>query len=125
MGGISAPSTAVLQIMGIGLGTALGAQPSGAEAVLSWLGGHTTLAYATYGTLILSDVLSVPCALALYFALKGINKNANAYGIGFEGLYLALDLGVVQASMASLIKLSQTYLTAVSDDIPERFLGYG
>jgi len=114
-GGVSALVTAVLFAVGIGLGIALGAQPSGVEDVLGWLGRQTTLAYATYGTFILADVATIPWALALYFALKGINKNAMLAAVGFEGLYLALDLGVVQASMISLIGLSQNYAAAVSD----------
>jgi hypothetical protein len=58
----------------------MGATPSGGEAVLNWLTGQTTLAYTTYGVFILTDILFVPVMLALYLALKGVNKNAMLAG---------------------------------------------
>jgi hypothetical protein len=114
-GGVSALLTAVLYIIGISLAIAMGTQPSGGEAVLKWLSAQTTLAYSTYGVFLLADVASIPWVLALYLVLKGINKNAMLAAIGFEALYLALDLGVTNVSMVSLIGLSQNYAAAISD----------
>jgi hypothetical protein len=114
-GGISALLDGVLSFIGIALAFRLGALPSGGEAVLKFLAGQTTLVYTIYGIIILGDILGVLFLLALYLALKGVNKNAMLAATGFLGLGLVLDLGVTVISWIGLITLSQNYTAATSD----------
>jgi len=114
-GGISLMLVGVLYFIGFILALSMGTQPSGGEAVLKWLAGQTTLAYATWGVFILTDILLVPVILALYLALKGVNKNAMLASAGFFGLFLALDLAVTCISWIALTSLSQNYAAATSD----------
>ena len=105
----------VLYIVGIVLFVSMGVTPSGGEAVLNWLAGQTTLAYTAYGVGILADTLFVPVMLALYLALKGVNKNAMLAAVGFVGVGVVLDLGVTSISWVALITISQNYAAATSD----------
>jgi hypothetical protein len=114
-GGISALVAGIIYLIGIALSFSLGAVPSGGEAILKYLAGHTTLAYAFFGLSILADFLLVPVALALYLALKGINKSAMLAATGFGGLYLVLDLGGTLITWVALTTLSQNYAAATSD----------
>jgi len=114
-GGISALLAGVISFICIALAFRIGALPSGGEAVLKYLSGQTTLAYTIYGLIILADILGILFLLALYLALKGVNKNAMLAATGFEGLGLVLDLGVTVISWIGLITLSQNYAAATSD----------
>jgi hypothetical protein len=114
-GGVSLMLIGVLYIVGVLLALSIGTTPSGSEAVLNWLAGQTTLAYTAYGVFILTDVLFVPVVLALYLALKGVNKNAMLAATGFMGMFLVLDLGVTCISWVALITISQNYAAATSD----------
>jgi len=114
-GGISALLVGVLFIIAIPLSLAMGPTPSGGEAILKYYSGQTTLASSVHGIGILSDVLFVPVVLALYLALKGVNKNAMLTATGFGGLFLALDLGVTDIAWIALTSLSQNYAAATTD----------
>ena len=105
----------VLLIVSVILDASLGALPSGGEAVLKLLASQTTLVYAAFGVLMLVDILFVPVALALYLALKGVNKNAMLAAAVFAGLSLVLDLGVGTISQVALTTISQNYASATSD----------
>jgi hypothetical protein len=114
-GGVSAMSVGVLYIVSFALAMVMGVVPTGVEAILNHFAAHMTVAYAFYGLAILTDILLVPVALALYLALKGINKSAVLAATGFGGLFLALDLGVTMISWVATITLSQNYAAATSD----------
>lgn len=114
-GGISALLVGVIYIINIVLALRLGVPSSlTGEGVLKWFGSQTTLAYAFIGLFIVADILAVPVVLALYLALKGINKNAMLAAAGFGGLAIALDLGVTEITWVALIALSQNYSAATS-----------
>jgi hypothetical protein len=68
-----------------------------------------------YGLYILTDILLVPAVLALYLALKRINKSAMLVATGFGGLAVALDLGVTMITQVALVTLSQNYAAATND----------
>ena len=85
------------------------------EGVLKWLSGQATPAYTFYGLTIVADILLVPVVLALYLALKGVNKNAMLAAAGFGVLALVLDLGVNSITWIALVTLSQNYAAATSD----------
>jgi hypothetical protein len=114
-GGVSSLINGVLYIVGVILFLGMGVTPSGGEAILKWLVEQTTLAYTVYGVLMVTDILLVPVVLALYLALKGVNKNAMLAAAGFVGLFLVLDLGVTCISSVALTTISQNYVAATSD----------
>jgi hypothetical protein len=113
-GGVSAVLGGVLVFICVALAFALGSPPSGGQAVLNYLSGKTTLAYTLYGLFIVADMLTVPVVLALYLALKRVNKNAMLAAAVFAGLGTILDLGVTTISWIGLITLSQNYAAATS-----------
>ena len=60
----------------------MGARPSGAEAWLGYIAGNLTAWWAILGLSVLTDFLLLPVVLALYLALKGIDKSdAGSNGI--------------------------------------------
>jgi hypothetical protein len=114
VGGISALLIGVAYIITIPLYVRVGAPPSGGEARLQYLDGKTTVWWAILGLSVLTDFLFVPVALSLYFALKGINKNAMLVATAFVGLFIGLDLAVTWPNYASLIILSGKYTAATN-----------
>ena len=65
--------------------------------------------------MIFTDLLYVPVFLALYQALKGINKYMLLLAVACEGLFVALDLAVTWTAYSSLIILGGNYAIATSD----------
>jgi hypothetical protein len=112
-GGISALILGLAYIVIIALYVPLGAPPSGAEARLAYLAGHTTVWWAILGLSVFTDLLFVPLALALYVALKGINRNAMLIATAFILLFVVLDLAVTWTNYAVLIILSGNYAAAM------------
>jgi hypothetical protein len=115
VGGISALLLGLAYIITIPLYAHVGAPPSGGEARLKYLAGNTTVWWAILGLSVLTDVLFVPVALALYLALKGVNRNAMLVATAFVGLFIVLDLAVTWPNYASLITLSGNYAAAAND----------
>ncbi len=66
--------------------------------------------------------VQVLVALALYFALKGINKSVTLVAIAFVGLFVILDLTLTWINYASLIALSNNYAAATNDVQRETFV---
>jgi hypothetical protein len=115
VGGISAILLGLGYIAIIPLYAAVGAPPSGGEARLQYFEGKTTVWWAILGLSVLTDVLFIPVALALYLALKGVNWNAMLIATAFIGLFVVLDLAVTWPNYASLLSLSGKYTAATSD----------
>jgi hypothetical protein len=93
----------------------VGAPPSGGEAWFKYLPGKTTLWWAILGLSVFTDFLFVPLALALYLALKKVDRNAMLLASAFIGLFVALDLAVTWSHFASILVLYGKYCTATSD----------
>src|SRR5262249_5146291 len=115
VGGLSALLLGIAYIATIPLYASAGAPPSGGEARLQYLAGKTTVWWAILGLSVLTDVLFVPVALALYLALKGVNRNAMLVATTFVGLFVVLDLAVTWPDYAALITLSTHYAAAATD----------
>jgi hypothetical protein len=115
VGGISALLLGIAYIATIPLYASVGAPPSGGEARLHYLAGKTTVWWAILGLSVLTDVLFIPVALALYLALKGGNRNAMLIATAFVGLFVVLDLAVTWPNYAALISLSGNYAAATND----------
>ena len=114
VGGICALLLGLAYIATIPLYASVGAPPSGGEARLHYLVGKTTVWWAILGLSVLTDVLFVPVALALYLALKGVNRNAMLIATAFVGLFVVLDLAVTWPNFAALMSLSGNYAAATT-----------
>src|SRR5215469_15904375 len=114
-GGISALLLGLGYLAIFPLYATVGAPPSDAEAWLKYLVGRTTVWWAILGLSVLTDVLFIPVALALYLALKGVNRNAMLIATAFVGLFVVLDLAVTWPNYAALISLSGNYAAATND----------
>jgi hypothetical protein len=115
VGGISALVFGIAYTIIIALYVPTGAPPSDVEAKLAYLAEHTMAWWAILSLSVLTDFLLVPIALALYLALKGINRNAMLVATAFVGLFVILDLPLTWANHASLITLSGHYAAATND----------
>jgi hypothetical protein len=114
-GGISALLLGLGYLAIIPLYATVGAPPSDGEAWLKYLVGKTTVWWAILGLSVLTDLLFVPVAVALYLALKGVNRNAMLLATALVGLFVVLDLAVTWSNFASLITLTGKYAAATSD----------
>ena len=115
LGGVSALALGLGYVVIIALYVPVGAPPSGAEARLHYLAGHTALWWAILGCSVLTDFLFVPIALSLHLALKEINRSAMLLATSCVGLFIVLDLAITWTNYAALITLSHAYSAAATD----------
>jgi len=92
-----------------------GFPPLGAEARLVFFADHTPGWWAVTALMVFTDLLYVPFFMALYQALKGINKYLMLLAFASAGLFVLLDLAITWTSFPSLIILSGNYAAATSD----------
>lgn len=114
-GGIAAVGLAVSYIVITGLFVVGGALPAGAEKWLEHLSGRATAWWAILGLSVLTDVLFLVVAWALYRALKPLHPSAALAGTGLLVLFALLDLAVTWPNYASLISMSALYARAAGD----------
>ncbi len=93
----------------------VGAPPTGGEAWLTYLEGKTTVWWAILWLSVVTDLLYVPVAFALYVALSEINRGAMLMASAFVGFFVALDLAVTWSNYASLLVLGGNYAAAADD----------
>ena len=67
------------------------------------------------GLSVLTDLLFVPVALSLYFALKRVHRSAMLIATAFVGLFVVLDLAVTWSNFAALLTLGAGYAVATDD----------
>lgn len=115
VGGVSALLLGVGYIVIIPLYLYVGVPPRGGEAWLAYAAGKTAVWWVILGLSVLTDLLFVPIALSLYFALERINRNAMQLATAFVGLFVVLDLAVTWSNIAALITLSDSYAAATTD----------
>jgi hypothetical protein len=118
VGGASAVVLGLGYVVTIPLYIYSGAPPSGqagGEVWLTYLAGRTTVWWVILALSVLTDLLFVPVAFALYRALKSSGRNAMLGSQAFVGLFVVLDLAVTWPNYAALIALSGSYATASSD----------
>ena len=92
-----------------------GFPPPGIEARLAFFTEHAAGWWVVSALMIFTDLLYVPVFLALYQALKGINKYMMALALACEGLFVVLDLAITWTAYSSLITLGGNYAVATSD----------
>jgi hypothetical protein len=105
-GGLAGIAIGLLYVVIIGLYSAAGVVPSGAEAWLAYLAQHVAIWWGIAGLSVLTDVLFLPLALGLYVALRGESRNIALAGAVLVALFAVLDLAVTWPSYAALIELS-------------------
>ena len=115
LGGISALVIGTAYVATVGLYAQVGSPPSGGETSLVYFAGKTTVWRAILGLSVATDVLYIPVALSLYFALKDVNWNAMLVATALVALFVVLDLAVTWSNFASLIVLSGDYAVATND----------
>lgn len=93
----------------------IGKLPTSGEAWLTSIGGKTGVWWTTLGLSVLTDVLFVPLALALYALLRRVNQGAALIGTSLMGLFVPVDLDGTWAHYGTLITLSGHYSAAASD----------
>src|SRR5215470_7994511 len=113
--GVCALALGMAYVVTILLFAYVGGPPSGGEAWLKYLAGKTVVWSAIVGLSVLTDLLYIPVAAAVYLALNHLNRNAMLISTAFVGLFIVLDLAVTWSNYASLISLSGGYAAATSD----------
>jgi hypothetical protein len=92
-----------------------GFPPPGVEAKLVFFAEHAAEWWAATALMVFTDLLYVPVFLALYQALKGINKYMMVLALACEGLFVALDLAITWTAYSSLAAMGGVYAAATSD----------
>lgn len=117
VGGLSALGLGIGYILTIPVMVAYagGFPPPGAEARLAFFAEHAAGWWVATALMVSTDLLYVPVFLALYHALKGMNKYLMLLALACAGLFVALDLAVTWTAYSSLITLGGSYATATSD----------
>lgn len=93
----------------------VGAPPNGGEAWFKYLPRKTIVWWAILGLSVFTDFLYVPVALALYLALKQVNRNVMLVATAFVGLFVVLDLSVTWSHYASILTLYRNYAASTDD----------
>jgi len=115
VGGVAALLIGIGYLVIFPLYARVGAPPAGGEAWFQYLPGKTTVWWAILGLSVFTDLLFVPVALALYLALKALNRNAMLLATAFVGLFVVLDLAVTWTHYASILTLYRNYSIAMDD----------
>ena len=115
VGGISAIAFAVMYFVIIAIFAPLGGMPTGgAEGWLKNLAENSTDWAAIISLNVLTDFLLVPITLALYLALKGVNKSVMLAATAIVFCFPILDLPLTWGTIGSLFELSGQYAAAVN-----------
>lgn len=113
-GGASGIALGIEYIAIIGVYGVIGAPPKGVEERLSNLSGHTAAWWWILWLSVLTDLLFVPLALALYTALKNVSRSVILLAVSCVALFVFLDLGITWTNYAALIMLSGQYAHAAN-----------
>jgi len=113
-GGILLMIAGLLDLLVIALFLPLVSSITTGDAALKNLAGQALLAQIAFGIDGLDVLFTLPAVLALYLALKGINRNAMLVAAASLGVFTALHLSAVPSTL-SLVTLSQNYAAATSD----------
>jgi hypothetical protein len=115
VGGVSALLIGLGYIIIIPIYAMAGIPPDGGEAKLIYLAEHTSAWWAIIGLSVFTDLLYIPVALALYLALKGINRGAMLLAAASLALFAALELAITWPNYAALINLSVGYGAPINE----------
>jgi len=115
-GGVSALLLGAGYLIIFPLYASVGAPPTGGgELWLRYLERKTSTWWAILWLSVVTDLLFVPVGLALFAALRHVNRSAMLLAASFILLFVALDLSVTWSRYASLLTLSERYAVAATD----------
>ena len=80
-----------------------------AATFITAMANHARTAYVTWTFFTLTDFLAVPVMIALYFALRGVNRDALVVGIGLGLMSVILDAAVAEVGFFTGTSLSVTW----------------
>lgn len=92
------------------------------QAYLTALSTHEQTARLNFLVFSIVDLLFIPVAFALYFALKAINKNTRLIASALMLLFSVLDLGVTELNSFAAASLGQSYASATTDAARASFI---
>jgi hypothetical protein len=115
LGGICAIVLGVAYIVTFPLYAQVGVPPIGGQAWMEYLAGKTTVWWAILGLSVLTDLLFVPFACALYVALRAVHRNAMLLATALVGLFVVIDLAVTWTNFGALLTLSADHAAATTD----------
>jgi hypothetical protein len=115
VGGIAALILVIGYFLTFPVYGSVGFYPNGDEARLAYFAKNATGWWIITGLMVFTDLLIVPVFLALYQALKGINRNVILLAVVCEGLFIAVDLAVTWTAHSALLTLGNNYAASTSD----------
>ena len=115
--GVAAVALGIAYLVTMVLYARVGAPPLDGEAWFAYAAGKTTMWRAIVGLAVLTDLLFVPVAFALYLALRGAHRSAMLLAAALVLLFAVLDVAVTQTNFAALITLSSNYDAASTEAV--------
>lgn len=113
VGAAAALMIAIVYLAIIPLYARVGGPPQDAEAWFLYLAGKTTIWWTILGLCVFTDFLYLPVALALYLALREINKNMMLMASAFIELFVVLDLAVTWPGYGAILTLYGRYSSTI------------
>jgi len=114
-GGIAALLLAIGYVATIPLFAWVGAPPVTGEAWFRYVPGKTTAWWVILWLMVVTDLLYLPVAWALWTALRKAGRNLMLASVACLHLFVVLDLAVTWTHHAALLALFQNYSHAVDE----------
>ena len=114
-GGIAALLLAIGYVVTIPLFAWVGAPPVTGEAWFRYVPGKTTAWWVILWLMVVTDLLYLPVAWALWTALRKAGRNLMLATVACLHLFVVLDLAVTWTHHAALLALFQNYSHAVDE----------
>jgi hypothetical protein len=114
-GGIAALLLAIGYVVTIPLFAWVGAPPVTGEAWFRYVPGKTTAWWVILWLMVVTDLLYLPVAWALWTALRKAGRNLMLASVACLHLFVVLDLAVTWTHHAALLALFQNYSHAVDE----------
>jgi hypothetical protein len=114
-GGIAALLVGMGYVAIIPLFARVGAPPTTGDAWFRYLPGKTVMWWVILSLSVITDLLYLPVAWALWTALRKLGRNLMLAAVVCLHLFVALDLAVTWMHHASLLALFQHYSNATDD----------
>jgi hypothetical protein len=114
-GGIAALALAVGYMAIIPLFASVGAPPATGDAWFRYLPGKTAIWWVIIWLSVVTDLLYLPVARALWIGLRNVARNRMLAAVVCLQLFVVLDLAVTWMHHASLLALFQKYASAADE----------
>jgi len=115
IGGISLIIVGILYFCGAIFSYIIGPAPSSGVEYMQGIMNQILISGINFVFFIIAHFFLIAGVLALYFALKGINKKAMILSIGIMSVFIVLDIAVTEVNSLALVSLSQGYTLATTE----------